>query len=216
MEIGEKINMFTFLEETEPILRTNGCRRRRGVFLCDCGEVKELDYSAIKTGWTVGCNLCADKSRAKIRTTHNMSKHPLYRKWQDMKNRCYNPNKAKYHNYGGRGIIVCSKWKSDFITFRDWCMSKGWDGKLTIERKDVDGNYEPDNCTLIPLNQQCYNKTNTRWVRFATKQWSLAELCKYLGLPQKQYFRIHFHIMKGKSFMYMYKRRHQKYLREVL
>ena len=216
MEIGQKINMFTFLEETEPILRKNGCRRRMGIFLCECGDVRERDYSAVKTGWTVRCNLCANKSRAKIRTTHDMSKHPLYRKWQDMKNRCYNPNVHNFNSYGGRSIVVCDEWKSDFVAFKDWCMSKGWDGKLTIERKDVDGNYSPDNCTLIPFNEQCYNKTNTRWVKFATKQWSLSELCKRLGLSHTQYAKIHRHLLKGKNFIYLYQRRHQKYLREAL
>jgi hypothetical protein len=91
---------------------------------------------------------------------NNKKRERLYVIWTNMKSRCNNKNyKNHYEYYGGRGITVCSEW-AEYQKFRDWALSNGYDDSLTIERKDTNGNYEPDNCCWIPYSEQNKNRTN--------------------------------------------------------
>ena len=80
---------------------------------------------------------------------HGLSKHTLYLMWQRMKNRCYNRKEPRYKDYGGRGISVCDWWKHDVKTFILWALSHGWQQGLYLDRRDNDGNYNPENCRFI-------------------------------------------------------------------
>lgn len=73
--------------------------------------------------------------------THLLKKHPLYRRWCNIKSRCYNPNTHNYSNYGGKGIILCDEWRNDFKAFYDWCMINGYHKDLTLDRIDSNGHY---------------------------------------------------------------------------
>lgn len=85
--------------------------------------------------------------------THDLSKHPLYSRWQGIKQRCYNKKEKKYKDYGGRGISMCDEWRHEFTAFYDWCMSNGFNNNLHIDRINNDGNYEPNNCQFITLEE---------------------------------------------------------------
>ena len=101
------------------------------------------------------------------RYKHGLTKHPLYKVWQDMKTRCYNNNNVNYKNYGGRGIIVCEEWLNDPKAFYDFALSHGWSKDLTIDRIDNNGNYEPNNCHFITRaeNNRNQRKTKLDWRR---------------------------------------------------
>lgn len=88
-------------------------------------------------------------------------RHPIYIAWQNMKSRCYNKNNAKYHRYGGRGIIVCNDWLN-IENFLKWCLMNGWSEGLSIDRKNNDGNYEPDNCQWISKPRNSRKKSTTK------------------------------------------------------
>jgi len=95
------------------------------------------------------------------RIKHNLWKHPLYGKWQDMKNRCHNPKYVRYGDWGGRGIIVCDKWRHDFKVFYDYVTKLTHYGKpgRTLDRfPNNDGNYEPGNVRWATKHQQSVNK----------------------------------------------------------
>lgn len=91
-------------------------------------------------------------------TTHGESKSRLYRIWYGMKNRCYNEKQDCFDRYGGRGIEICQEWKDDFIKFKEWAESTGYSEKLTLDRIDNNGNYEPSNCKWSIWTDQIENR----------------------------------------------------------
>lgn len=93
------------------------------------------------------------------RYIHGMKGSRPYRAWRNMKERCLNPKNKNYHHYGGRGIIIDEKWL-DFVGF--WNdMKTGYQDNLTLDRKDVNGNYCKENCRWITLQEQAANKRNS-------------------------------------------------------
>lgn len=180
-----KYNNLEFIKLTEPKIRVNGIKRKRALFKCDCGNIKDYDFSAVKTGHTKNCKECGNKFRAKSKTKHGMSKDILYKKWSDMKKRCYNPNVDRYNQYGALGIKVCDEWKNNFELFYNWSLNNGFKENLTLERLNVNGDYEPNNCVYITLREQHFNKKNTRYVEYNGVKISLAKLLFEKGLSNK-------------------------------
>lgn len=87
--------------------------------------------------------------------THGLSKTRLYAIFSGMKSRCYNPNDAHYRWYGAKGITICDKWMGEngLQNFFDWSLSHGYNEDLTIDRKDSDKGYSPDNCQWITRSE---------------------------------------------------------------
>lgn len=117
------------------------------------------------------------KKRQGRHPTHGMTKTRLYREWLSMKQRC-NPENTNYsRNYSRRGIVVCSEWSENFEAFRDWAMSNGYRDDLSLDRINVNGNYEPSNCRWASRSEQQNNKRNNRFITYNGKtqtpqQWS--------------------------------------------
>lgn len=82
----------------------------------------------------------------------------LYMIWQAMKKRCNNPNCKDYPKYGGRGISVCREWNDSSEEFIKWALSNGYSEELTLDRKDNNGNYCPENCRWATWTQQVRNR----------------------------------------------------------
>lgn len=106
----------------------------------------------------------------------------LYHTWQNMKKRCYNKNDPKYKSYGKRGITICDTWLNDFQTFSNWAMNNGYQDGLTIDRIDINGNYEPNNCRWITKDEQMWNRTDTLYVIYKNKQYCLSYILRQLNL----------------------------------
>lgn len=90
-------------------------------------------------------------------TKHNEARTPLYYVWAQMKGRCFNPNNPEYKNYGARGITVCAEWLES-TAFLRWAHENGYRRGLTIDRVNVNGNYEPGNCRWCDMHVQNANK----------------------------------------------------------
>jgi hypothetical protein len=99
-----------------------------------------------------------------------------------MKKRCYDERAIGFKNYGGRGIKVCDEWKDSSETFIKWARSNGYEENLSIERIDVNGNYEPSNCTFVEHIDQMNNTTRTVWITYNGKKQSLSNWCRELGV----------------------------------
>lgn len=111
-----------------------------------------------------------------------MSKTRIYQMWKNMKKRCYNPKCDKYKSYGGRGIVVCNCWLKDFMNFYRWALKNGYKENLSIDRIDVNGNYEPKNCRFITTEEQYLNRTDNHNITYKGKTQTLKEWSAELGI----------------------------------
>lgn len=131
------------------VLAKSSERTRDGQVLwkceCDCGEIKLIRASSLKSGNSQSCGCSIGKNLYK----HGLYKHRLMRIWVAMKQRCYNPNTKAFKTYGARGIQVCDEWKSGFKLFYEWAVNNGYSDNLEIDRINTYGNYEPENCRWI-------------------------------------------------------------------
>lgn len=130
---------------------------------------------------------------------HGLSNERLYHVWYGMMYRCYNPNCEGYKNYGGRGIVICDEWRNDYFAFKKWAYESGYDDKApkgvcTIDRIDVNGNYEPSNCRWATTIQQGRNTRRNLLVTYNGETKPLSEWCEELNL---KYDPIHNRIEKG-------------------
>lgn len=120
------------------------------------------------------------EKRDNLRNIYHQS-HELYYKWYDMRKRCNNPNVDRYNQYGGRGIKVCNEWDMSYDIFVEWCLANGYKDGLSLDRINVDGNYEPSNCRFIQKREQFFNIQKTYTVEYGGKKYSLAQLLYEIG-----------------------------------
>lgn len=156
--------------------------------VCDCGKIKTVRTDSLKSGKVRSCG-CLKKEQDSINlpngqgvVTHGLSKERIYGIWRGMKSRCQDTDNKKYHNYGGRGINVCKEWQ-DVKIFYKWALENGYEEDLTIERINVNGNYEPSNCTWATWKEQANNKTNSLFIEHEGRVKTLAQWSEDTGIP---------------------------------
>jgi hypothetical protein len=113
----------------------------------------------------------------------NGKKSRLYHIWEDMKNRCSNSNNKRYSNYGGRGISVSEKW-NNYLEFHNWAIKNGYCNNLTIDRINVNGNYDPTNCRWSTSKEQANNRTNNIYITFKNKTLTMQQWSEMLGFEK--------------------------------
>ena len=133
---------------------------------CTCGRTFITRGKDLRSGKVTSCGCarrehCSERMR-RINTKHGHRQSRLYTVWRDMKDRVQNPKNKSYSLYGGRGIKVCDEWL-DFENFYVWSLDTGYDstapfGKCTLDRINVDGNYEPSNCRWVDMKVQANNR----------------------------------------------------------
>lgn len=163
-----------------------GVKHRYWTCQCSCENKTIIEVSAthLKTGHTTSCGCFAREDRKRRATTHGKSDSRLWNIWSCMKARCYNFNHSEYKRYGARGITVCQEWLDSFENFHNWAIQNGYSDELTIDRINVDGNYEPTNCQWSTDIEQCNNKRNNVILSLAGQSKSIAEWARILDLPE--------------------------------
>lgn len=132
--------------------------------LCDCGNIKFIRKSSIKNNNSRSCGCIHSIELSDRNKKHLLSKTKIYKIYHAMKKRCYDKNDNEYKNYGERGISICNEWLNDFMIFYNWSIQNGYTEGLSIDRIDVNGNYNPNNCRWIEKSIQQLNKRNS--IRF--------------------------------------------------
>jgi hypothetical protein len=149
---------------------------------CDCGNKTVTVAGALKTGNTKSCG-CQTKIRK-----HGLWKHPLYGVWQGMKTRCTNPNSNRYQYYGGKGVTVCEEWLN-FKTFYDWSIANGYQQGLSLDRKERNKGYFPDNCRWSSIKEQNNNKTDNVMVYHEGSKYTVNEFSQLTGISKGILYR---------------------------
>lgn len=175
-------------ERLTVIKRVENNKRNEAQWLCkcECGNTKIVAASRLTSGHTKSCG-CLHAEKVKTNSkTHGLSKTRLFKIWCGMKKRCTNPKSNRFKNYGGRGITICEEWKNDFQAFYDWSMSHGYTDELTIDRIDVNGNYEPSNCRWVNNKVQANNRTNNKIITYNGESHTLTQWSEITGISQRK------------------------------
>lgn len=176
--IGTTFNRLTVIGES-----VSGHRNAPAIpCRCECGRECVIDFTALRTGQTKSCGCLKSERFGHGRTTHGLSRTPLYRVWCGMRERCANSAHTVYRYYGARGITVCPEWNSDYPAFYAWATANGYREGLEIDRIDGDGNYAPDNCRWVTRVANIENRSVTRWIeafgeRKTASQWTQDARC---------------------------------------
>ena len=143
---------------------------RTGFFICPkCNKEFEQKLTKIKTGRIKRC--CRELSGFNNR---------IYEIWAGVKTRIFNPKFKYYSDYGGRGITLCDEWQ-DFHTFQSWALANGYPDTLTLDRRDNNLGYSPENCRWHTREQQTSNKRNNVWWNIDGQKLCESDVARLLG-----------------------------------
>lgn len=154
-------------------------KQTRGIFKCHCGEIFNSSFYSVFNSKQKSCGCARKGQKVLLRREHELKSE--YCSWLDMKGRCYRPKTQRYKNYGGRGISVCDRWINSFDNFLlDLGMKPSKD--YSLERINVNGNYEPSNCKWATSEEQHNNKTTSVFIEYDGKKLTAAQWGRIYGL----------------------------------
>lgn len=181
---GKKINYLSVLYFGEKIGNKN-----YWVCQCVCGTIKSISADKLNANRAKSCGCLKNQLSAKARIKHGFSNTRLSRILNGIIQRCNNPNLKNYNNYGGRGISICNEWVNNKSSFYKWAIDNGYNDNLEIDRINVNGNYEPNNCRWVDLKTQARNKRTSKVISYGSDKLTVAEWCEKINISQKCFFQ---------------------------
>lgn len=186
---GKTFGRLTVLEAMDDLNNS----RTKWKCLCSCGRFSYPNANGLKRGISKSCGCMRRESMAKAgraRRKHGGFGTPTYGSWSAMKSRCYNKKATGYENYGGRGIRVCVRWLNSFEAFLE-DMGERPSLDHTLDRLDVDGDYEPSNCKWSTMEEQNQNKRSVTIYEIDGLRLTMPQVAKRYDIPlQTLYSRL--------------------------
>jgi hypothetical protein len=147
---------------------------------CQCGNITTVIERCLLNGETKSCGCLCKETRNSFARTHGKSGKKIYAVWYNMITRCEYPKCKSFKDYGGRGIKVCTEWHSSDSFFL-WAENNGYQENLELDRKDVNGDYCPENCRFITKKENANNKRNNHYITVQGEIHTLSTWAKIQG-----------------------------------
>ncbi len=176
---GQTFNRLTVVATANRLQKN----RPRYLCQCTCGSQLAVDHYHLLSGHTSSCGCAKIERLISMNLTHGQSKSSEYKSWSEMKSRCLHTTHKHYKHYGGRGIQICDRWLNSFENFLSDMGRKPFPG-LTLDRINVNGNYEPSNCRWLSKTAQQSNRRDTVKLTYSGETLSTSEWASRLGIPQ--------------------------------
>lgn len=196
--VGKKFNRLTVLSKL-------GHKGHHTLWLCkcDCGKLKEVCGGELKNGKVKSCG-CLRIEKSKI-GTHYDSHSKEYNTWSRMIGRCYTKTVKMFPMYGGRGILVCERWLhsyENFLADMGRCPSK----KMSLDRIDNNGNYEPSNCRWATYETQANNRRSNHFITYKGETLTISQWAKKLNIGRWTFHNLKYRNCPEKIFEFFYKK----------
>ena len=202
--VGKKFGRLTVIERY-PVNTKD--RKAQWVCKCDCGNIAIASGKSLRTGSKLSCGCLRSETTTKKNYKHGFAlkrrEARIYKIYQDMIRRCYDPRRKNYDRYGGRGIYVCDEWydpndfAKGFVVFKDWAYTNGYYDQpedtprsvlLSIDRIDNDGPYAPWNCRWVLFKYQSGNRNYNRLIFNGKEMLTTVRFCKKYNIPKSRFY----------------------------
>lgn len=178
-QIGKRFGRLLVVEASDSYIQPSGKKKSMWKCKCDCGKEILVTGGNLQNGHTQSCG-CFNKQRvSETQSKHRMCEDSAYSVWSGMLHRCTNTKSTNFKHYGGRGITVCDRW----LEFENFYADMGDKPEgMSIDRKDNNKGYSPDNCKWSTHTEQCKNRRSTRVIEFDGKAKCLSDWARDIGI----------------------------------
>lgn len=162
---------------------TSNSKKPTWLCKCTCGNETIVVSPSLLRGVTKSCGCLHKEQMERGNIKHGLRYTRIYKIWLGLQQRTGNVKNPNFADYGGRGIDVCAEWKEDFMAFYNWAMDNGYQENLSLDRKDNDKGYTPDNCRWATQKEQCNNQRTNRYITYLNETKTMKQWSEETGIP---------------------------------